>query len=70
MDVEPEPFDRIPDRVAMAFAERFEHHEAIGQVAAPVQEGDQGGEIIVELGGGLVKVQRPCASRDGTMSPK
>ena len=45
-------------------SERFEHHEAIGQVAAPVQEGDKGGEIIVELGGGLVKVQRPCASRD------
>ena len=64
MDVEPEPLDRIPEGVAMAFAERFEHHEAIGQVAAPVQEGDKGGEIIVELGGGLVKVQRPCASRD------
>ena len=46
----------------MAFAERFEHHE--GQVATPVQEGDKGGEIIVELGGGLVKVQRPCVSRD------
>ena len=64
MDVESEPLDRIPERVAMAFAERFEHHEAVGQVAAPVQEGG----IIVELGGGLVKVQRPCASR--TMSPK
>ncbi|OLP77436.1 Retrovirus-related Pol polyprotein from transposon TNT 1-94 [Symbiodinium microadriaticum] len=64
MDVDPEPLDRIPEGVAMAFAERFEHHEAIGQVAAPVQEGDKGGEIIVELGGGLVKVQRPCASRD------
>ena len=62
MDVDPEPLDRIPEGVAMAFAERFEHHEAIGQVAAPVQEGD--GEIIVELGGGLVKVQRPCVSRD------
>ncbi|CAE7547126.1 TY1B-ER1, partial [Symbiodinium microadriaticum] len=33
-------------------------------VAAPVQEGARGGEIIVELGGGLVKVQKPCASRD------
>ena len=64
MDVEPEPLNRIPEGVATAFAERFEHHEAIGQVAAPVQEGDKGGEIIVELGGGLVKVQRPCASRD------
>ena len=64
MDVDPEPLDRIPEGVAMAFAERFEHHEAIGQVAAPVQEVDKGGEIIVELGGGLVKVQRPCVSRD------
>ena len=64
MDVDPEPLDRIPEGVAMAFAERFEHHEAIGQVAAPVQEGDKGGEIVVELGGGLVKVQRPCVSRD------
>ncbi|OLQ14371.1 hypothetical protein AK812_SmicGene1465 [Symbiodinium microadriaticum] len=64
MDVEPEPLNRIPEGVATAFSERFEHHEAIGQVAAPVQEGDKGGEIIVELGGGLVKVQRPCASRD------
>ncbi|CAE7569878.1 TY4B-J, partial [Symbiodinium necroappetens] len=36
----------------------FEHHEAIGQVAAPVQEKDPAGEIVVELGGGLVKVQR------------
>ena len=64
MDVEPEPLNRVPEGVSAAFAERFEHHEAIGQVAAPVQEGDRGGEIIVELGGGLVKVQRPCASRD------
>ena len=64
MDVEPEPLNRIPEGVATAFAERFEPHEAIDQVAAPVQEGDKGGEIIVELGGGLVKVQRPCASRD------
>ena len=64
MDVDPEPLDRIPEGGAMAFAERFERHEAIGQVAAPVQEGDKGGEIIVELGGDLVKVQRPCVSRD------
>ena len=53
MDLEPEPLDRIPEGVAMAFAERFEHHEAIGQIAAPAQEGDKGGEIIVELGGVL-----------------
>ena len=37
MDVEPQPLNSVPEGVAMAFAERFEH-EAIGQVAAPVQE--------------------------------
>ena len=62
--LKPEPLDRVPEGVAMAFAEKLEHHEAVGQVAAPVQEGDQAGEIVVELGGGLVKVQRLCVSRD------
>ena len=43
MDVEPEPLNRIPEGVATAFAERFEHHEAIGQVAARSKRGTRAG---------------------------
>ena len=45
MDVEPQPLNSVPEGVAMAFAKRFEH-EAIGQVAAPVQEEDQAGAYL------------------------
>ena len=68
MDVEPEPLDRVPEGVAMAFAERLEHHEAVGQVAAPVQEGDQAGEIVVELGGSCESSE--ALAPQGMMSPK
>ncbi|CAE7271324.1 RE2, partial [Symbiodinium sp. CCMP2456] len=67
MEVDAEPINRVPEGVASAFVNRFEHQEAIGNIASAAQvagDPDGSGEIIVELGGGLVKVQRPCASRD------
>ena len=59
MEVELEPLDRVPEGVASAFVSRFEHQEAIGSIASAAQavgDPNEGGEIIVELGGGLVTV--------------
>ena len=52
LDVESELLDRI-QRELPWLLQRGERRETISQVAAPVQEGDQSGEIIVELGGVL-----------------
>ena len=64
MDVDREELLQVPGPTADDMVSRVQHREAIGNSARAVVETTPEGEVVVELGGGLVTAQKPIASRD------